>query len=418
MYSVIIPSYGALIVRFRHGILRLRAERILERKSGMMKSFGAVVQHFNPACRVARQFPHLISSRLLMSLGDFDIPIKEVLDYRAWDWVFDLLISILIYIELFLFKLLPPFLAEPLIDMLGTALVSMIVIALAALFYIENASFIAVVVFLLVAFFGRWALVEYQRAHIPNFMKTNEEKEIQSAQHLLTHADSETGNNRFNKFGYKSRWFWKKENGYVIRGKAGWLSGVELLNRDLNIDAMTNSMLKIKPSAMQGGFSPKMSPLSININSPLRSKPSPSVAYRDKLNKVSISGDQFFQQLELQEMNDDGWASSGIDGEAKPQASPSLPVNRSLIYDVDSISNVSMAADDADNSSVASKYYLMDWTAEDEPESSGREIMENQLFLGFAADETGRVSVHDSDVKSVQSIESLFTSLASSISYK
>jgi len=61
-----------------HAILRDRSKSIMLRSDGLMRTCGALIQHTNPACRAARQFPHLPSARLLMSLTDFDIPAEEV----------------------------------------------------------------------------------------------------------------------------------------------------------------------------------------------------------------------------------------------------------------------------------------------------------------------------------------------------
>ena len=54
----------------------------------MMRTFGnmreatSYQQHLNPACRVARQHPHLPISRLLLSVQDVDVPLESDLDRR------------------------------------------------------------------------------------------------------------------------------------------------------------------------------------------------------------------------------------------------------------------------------------------------------------------------------------------------
>ena len=53
---------------------RDRCRIILMRPHGLMRDSNALVQHFNPACRAARMFPELPISRVLMTVGDFDIP--------------------------------------------------------------------------------------------------------------------------------------------------------------------------------------------------------------------------------------------------------------------------------------------------------------------------------------------------------
>jgi hypothetical protein len=51
----------------RHAVLLLR------RSFGLLRDCDAMVQHFNPACRVARLYPGLPVSRLLMSVNDADL---------------------------------------------------------------------------------------------------------------------------------------------------------------------------------------------------------------------------------------------------------------------------------------------------------------------------------------------------------
>ena len=65
-------------VRLIHGTLRSRARGIMQRKQGIMRDAGSLIQHMNPACRAARQHPHLPISRLLMSLNDYDLPVSNL----------------------------------------------------------------------------------------------------------------------------------------------------------------------------------------------------------------------------------------------------------------------------------------------------------------------------------------------------
>lgn len=56
--------------------LELRYEHIVNsRVDGIMSDCHALVQHFNPACRVARLYPSLPIARLLFSLNDYDVPL-------------------------------------------------------------------------------------------------------------------------------------------------------------------------------------------------------------------------------------------------------------------------------------------------------------------------------------------------------
>ena len=71
--DVIITQYlvGGLFFEITNK-LSLRTKLILMRSGGLMRDAHALVQHFNPACRVARLYPTLPLSRLLMSINDED----------------------------------------------------------------------------------------------------------------------------------------------------------------------------------------------------------------------------------------------------------------------------------------------------------------------------------------------------------
>ena len=58
-------------------ILRHRAKAILSRTRGFMDNARCFVQRVNPGCRAARAFPSLPVSRLLLSLGDHDLPVTR-----------------------------------------------------------------------------------------------------------------------------------------------------------------------------------------------------------------------------------------------------------------------------------------------------------------------------------------------------
>jgi len=70
---------GAVSADIRDVVEKLssRSRLIVIRTFGVMRDADALVQHFNPACRVARMYPQLPISRLLMSINDFDVTIPE-----------------------------------------------------------------------------------------------------------------------------------------------------------------------------------------------------------------------------------------------------------------------------------------------------------------------------------------------------
>jgi hypothetical protein len=57
-----------------------RTRLLYRRTSGLMRTADDFIQHFNPACRVARALPHWPVSRLLLSLSDHDVSLRP---YRA-----------------------------------------------------------------------------------------------------------------------------------------------------------------------------------------------------------------------------------------------------------------------------------------------------------------------------------------------
>lgn len=60
--------------------LERRFEHLVSRRvDGLMTDRGhALLQHFNPACRIARLYPHLPIARLLLSLNDYDVPLWAI----------------------------------------------------------------------------------------------------------------------------------------------------------------------------------------------------------------------------------------------------------------------------------------------------------------------------------------------------
>jgi hypothetical protein len=68
-------------VRCLHACLRFRARTLLRRKTGLMINLNSLTQHFNPACRAARFYPHLPSARVLLSLTDYDMPCLHHFSY-------------------------------------------------------------------------------------------------------------------------------------------------------------------------------------------------------------------------------------------------------------------------------------------------------------------------------------------------
>jgi len=88
-------AISSIVADSVHNITVLVKDRlrfVLHRTRGVIQMNSLFVQHFNPACRAARAMPHLNTSKLLIALNDFDLPVTErpkhiltlPLDYAYW----------------------------------------------------------------------------------------------------------------------------------------------------------------------------------------------------------------------------------------------------------------------------------------------------------------------------------------------
>lgn len=80
--------YNSVAIEFESIMRNLKGKSriILRRTTGVMRPCNDLVQHLNPACRVARMFPGYPVSRLLLSINDGDIADKvDPLRKSRWD---------------------------------------------------------------------------------------------------------------------------------------------------------------------------------------------------------------------------------------------------------------------------------------------------------------------------------------------
>ena len=71
---IALPSFARNEIVKLHGLLSYRSRYLMTRVKGHMgANEHSLIQHFNPACRVARLMPDLAASRLLIGLNDFDV---------------------------------------------------------------------------------------------------------------------------------------------------------------------------------------------------------------------------------------------------------------------------------------------------------------------------------------------------------
>jgi hypothetical protein len=96
-----------------------RVNSITTRVRGQMNPTAAYIQHLNPACRAARQYPHLHSARLLMSLNDDDIPSSYMTRYYKkgfWETMHKLTALLKAFIVLTFISVLPGVLQEGIVE--------------------------------------------------------------------------------------------------------------------------------------------------------------------------------------------------------------------------------------------------------------------------------------------------------------
>lgn len=108
-----------------HDMIKRNAKYILNRKIGVMLHAHAFVQHLNPACRVARQFPQMGMSRLIMGLNDQDLDsCSGYANGSGGESFFHLVLDVPWALLLKLLSLLPRRFQLPLVDVLCAFLVN------------------------------------------------------------------------------------------------------------------------------------------------------------------------------------------------------------------------------------------------------------------------------------------------------
>jgi hypothetical protein len=166
MRFIVMSAASIWDVRVTHGLLRDRAKSIMLRKDGHMRTANALVQHFNPACRAARKFPHLAASRLLLSLNDQDLPKKYVKKNNVT------LVSaiagggfMVVVAMLFFMTLAPEAIADSLMEVVVTNGVNFSILGLAIL---ANTNVSLPILFIIAVSFILWyrERVRYQTMHL------------------------------------------------------------------------------------------------------------------------------------------------------------------------------------------------------------------------------------------------------------
>ncbi len=138
--------------------LKLRGRIVLMRTRGLMRDSNALIQHFNPACRASRMFPSLPISRFLMTLSDFDIPLRKKYS----------IIGLPIFVVstvLFVTANFPVHLQDISIHMLTCICFNLIIIFLHNLGSSNPNAMIAIILVIVLGIFGREAVIHGTAYH-------------------------------------------------------------------------------------------------------------------------------------------------------------------------------------------------------------------------------------------------------------
>ncbi|KAJ1399746.1 hypothetical protein B484DRAFT_246958, partial [Ochromonadaceae sp. CCMP2298] len=149
--NVVINQQVGREVREMVELLRVRTKLVMMRTQGMMKDADSLIQHFNPAARVARAYPHLPVARLLLSLNDHDIPL-----INTWDtWHSQYYPPAIVVAAILSVTLLPPIAQEVVLEICSSAMLNFSILGLIALGSISPLYPILIVVLLLGALAAR-----------------------------------------------------------------------------------------------------------------------------------------------------------------------------------------------------------------------------------------------------------------------
>ena len=140
-----------------------RVKIILRRTRGVVRHNSLLVQHFNAACRAARAFPHLQTSRLLIALNDYDLPKTLPKQRKLLGLALDVIYLLFVLLILVL-TLMPEIVQEVIIESSMTTLINFPIYGLLLLSNLSIALPIIAVLVVLVLFGVR----EYYSHYIRN----------------------------------------------------------------------------------------------------------------------------------------------------------------------------------------------------------------------------------------------------------
>jgi len=166
---IIVSSMASRSLRIWHASLRDHAKHVMLRQKGLMKTANDFIHHFNPACRAARSFPHLVASRYLISLSDFDLPAHRLIRMESKLKKALRMLFGLTFIGFFVILMLPDLLQDIAMDVIGTLGANMTILGLASVskWIAIGLSGLLIVVLLVREEFSRHEISKNQKFIIP-----------------------------------------------------------------------------------------------------------------------------------------------------------------------------------------------------------------------------------------------------------
>lgn len=118
---IVLAVVSADMVRSVHHVTKTKAKLILSRRKGLMSHANSFIQSLNPACRVARDYPHLGVARLLMSLNDFDMDKYKIPEKKLFAEV----VGLIFLLMLMALSLLPEIAQDSILETTVTSMVNL-----------------------------------------------------------------------------------------------------------------------------------------------------------------------------------------------------------------------------------------------------------------------------------------------------
>jgi hypothetical protein len=249
---VMLAQFSYRDIKILHGLLRERTPTIMQRRIGQMSTGHSLVQHFNPACRAARMNPSLPASRLLMSLHDYDLPAHLLHDRNSllWNYMQPIMLPLFVFAAV-LTEVMPEVLSDSLLETASTSALNAGILGITLLALVSWGAVIAVLIIIVIILVWRERGAARKRMKVKSKAVLPIDDDDAKVQYINSADSAETLENvnvydaNFStsndldksvdsasriKYGYRRKWFTAKYNGYVVPGKADWLTGLELID--------------------------------------------------------------------------------------------------------------------------------------------------------------------------------------------